>query len=38
MLKEEVGESLKRLKAAKYGHKLKDIAPQYANSFYLPDK
>ena len=38
MLKEEVGESLKRLKAAKYGHKISLIVPQHQNSFYLPEK
>lgn len=38
MLKEEVGESLKRLKAAKFGHRISEIAPQYQNSFYLPDQ
>jgi hypothetical protein len=38
MLKEEVGESLKRLKAAKFGHKIALIVPQHQNSFYLPEK
>ena len=38
MLKEEVGESLKRLKAAKIGHKIALIVPQHQNSFYLPGK
>ena len=38
MLKEEVGESLKRLKAAKIGHKIALIVPQHHNSFYLPGK
>ena len=38
MLKEEVGESLKRVRAAKFGHKLHEIAPQHAKSYYLPDR
>ena len=38
MLKEEIDESLLRLKAAKFGHALEDIMPQYSNAFYLPDK
>lgn len=38
MLKEEVNESLLRLKAAKFGKKISSIAPQYTNSFYLPEK
>eukprot|EP00347_Sterkiella_histriomuscorum_P011953 403370464 len=38
MLKEEIVESQLRLKAAKYGHKLDEIVPQYNHSFYLPDK
>lgn len=36
MLKEEIGESALRLKAAKFGHHLEEIAPSYGNSFYLP--
>lgn len=36
MLKEEIGESTLRLKAAKYGHAISDIVPLYDNSFYLP--
>jgi hypothetical protein len=36
MLKEEIGESALRLKAAKFGHQLEEIAPSYGNSFYLP--
>jgi hypothetical protein len=38
MLKDEISESLLRLKAAKFGHSIEEIAPQYNNSFYLPDK
>jgi len=38
MLKDEIMESLLRLKAAKFGHSIEEIAPQYSNSFYLPDK
>ena len=38
MLKDEIGESLLRLKAAKFGHAIEDIAPQYTNAFYLPQK
>ena len=38
MLREEIEESLLRLKAAKFGHALDDIMPQYSNAFYLPDK
>ena len=38
MLKEEIDESLLRLKAAKFGHALEDIMPPYSNAFYLPDK
>ena len=36
MLKEEIGESLLRLKAAKFGHAIEDIVPQHSNAFYLP--
>lgn len=38
ILKDEIVESSLRLKAAKFGHKLEDIAPSYNNAFYLPDK
>ena len=38
MLKDEITESLLRLKAAKFGHSIEEIAPQYTNSYYLPDK
>lgn len=38
MLQEEIDESLLRLKAAKFGHAIDDIMPQYSNAFYLPDK
>jgi hypothetical protein len=38
MLKEEIGESLLRVKAAKFGHALDEIAPPFTNAFYLPDK
>ncbi len=38
MLKDEIQESSLRLKAAKYGHRLDEIAPAYDHSFYLPDK
>ena len=27
-----------RVNAAKFGHSIEEIAPQYANSYYLPDK
>jgi hypothetical protein len=36
MLKDEIGESTLRLKAAKFGHTIEEIAPQYENTFYLP--
>lgn len=38
LLKDEIQESQLRLKAAKYGHKLEEIAPAYNQTFYLPDK
>ena len=38
MLKDEIGESSLRLKAAKFGHTIDEIAPSYENSFYLPQK
>ena len=38
MLKEEIGESTLRLKAAKFGHAISDIVPAYDNTFYLPEK
>ena len=38
MLKEEISESLLRLKAAKFGRKIEEITPQYDDTFYLPDK
>ena len=37
MLKDEIGESALRLKAAKFGHTIDEIAPAYENTFYLPD-
>jgi len=36
MLRDEIGESGLRLKAAKFGHTINEIAPQYNNTFYLP--
>ena len=38
MLKDEISESSLRLKAAKYGLPLRDIVPEYDNTFYLPQK
>jgi hypothetical protein len=38
MLKDEISESLLRLKAAKYGHPIREIVPEYDNTFYLPEK
>lgn len=38
MLKDEIGESGLRLKAAKCGHPLKKIVPDYDNTFYMPDR
>ena len=38
MLKDEIGESALRLKAAKFGHTIEEIAPAYENTFYLPDQ
>ena len=38
MLKDEIGESSLRLKAAKFGHSITEIVPEYDNTFYLPDK
>jgi hypothetical protein len=38
MLQDEIGDSLLRMKAAKFGHPLDDIAPLYSNAYYLPDK
>lgn len=38
MLQDEIGESLLRMKAAKFGHPLDQIAPPYSNAYYLPDK
>jgi len=38
MLKDEIEESKLRLKAAKYGHKVQEIAPEYDIEFYLPNK
>lgn len=38
LLQEEINESVLRLKQAKFGHKLVDIVPDHANSFYLPNK
>lgn len=38
VLKNEIKGSQLRVKAAKYGHKIEDIAPPYSDAFYLPDK
>lgn len=38
ILKDEISESVLRLKAAKYGSPIRDIVPEYDNTFYLPDK
>jgi len=38
ILKSEIAGSTKRVKAAKYGHRLEDIVPAYSDEFYLPDK
>ena len=38
ILKNEIKGSQLRVKAAKYGHRLEDIAPPYSDAFYLPDK
>ena len=38
ILKNEIVGSEIRVKAAKYGHRLDDIAPPYSDAFYLPDK
>jgi hypothetical protein len=38
VLKDEIVESLLRLKAAKFGWPLDEIAPLYSNAFYLPEK
>ena len=38
MLKDEIGESSLRLKAAKYGSSISRIVPVHDNTFYLPDK
>ena len=38
MLKDEICESLLRLKAAKFGRKIEEMAPEYPNSYYLPNK
>ena len=38
MLKDQINESMLRVNAAKFGHSIEDIAPQYTNSYYLPDK
>ena len=38
LLKEEISESGLRLKQAKYGHRIDEIAPAYENTFYLPNK
>ena len=36
MLTSEIGESVLRLKAAKHGHTIEEIQPQYEMTFYLP--
>ena len=38
MLKDQINESCLRVNAAKFGHSIEEIAPQYTNSYYLPDK
>jgi|LauGreDrversion4_2_1035121.scaffolds.fasta_scaffold182427_1 hypothetical protein len=38
ILKNEIAGSTKRVKAAKYGHKIEDIVPAYTDEYYLPDK
>lgn len=38
MLKDQINESKLRVNAAKFGHSIEEIAPQYTNSYYLPDK
>lgn len=38
MLKDQINESMLRVNAAKFGHSIEEIAPQYTNSYYLPDK
>jgi len=38
MLKDQIYESMLRVNAAKFGHSIEEIAPQYTNSYYLPDK
>jgi hypothetical protein len=38
VLRSEISESLKRVKAAKYGTKLNQIMPNHSLDFYLPDK
>ena len=38
MLKDQINESRLRVNAAKFGHSIEEIAPQYTNSYYLPDK
>lgn len=38
MLKDEIGESSLRLKAAKYGSSISRIVPAHDNTFYLPNK
>lgn len=38
MLKDEIGESSLRLKAAKYGCSIQKIVPAHDNTFYLPSK
>ena len=37
-LSQEIEESALRLKAAKFGHTIDEIAPSYLNTFYLPTK
>ena len=38
ILKDQIGESALRLKAAKFGQTVDEIAPPYETSFYLPHK
>ena len=38
MLKDEIGESNLRLKAAKHGQSIAEIVPAYDNTYYLPSQ
>lgn len=37
-LKEQITHSVERMKAARYGHSIKDIFREHDYSFYLPEK